>query len=279
MNELTLEIKSQKLGVLTTNAQEILDQVREMLPKYKAENYTEANLDDAKADKATLNKLKKALNDERIRLEKEFMVPFVTFKELVNAACDEIGKAVTAIDGVVKAVDVKAKEERQKMIDELWKALNWTVIPLAAVQRPEWMVKATSRKTIANEMKVVTTDIDSNIALLKDLSHPDDFEAVRLRYIQTLNAQEATRFAVTLKTIRAQAAATKAAAESVPAATTPAPVAFTPSTGDGVAAVSGAPTPLPTLIRTLKIEGTKDQLKALAEFMKERGIKFWKVET
>lgn len=274
MNELTLEIKSQKLGVLTTNAQEILDQVKEMLPRYKAENYTEANLEEAKADKATLNKLKKALNDERIRLEKEFMVPFVTFKELVNAACDEIGKGVAAIDEVVKAVDIKAKAERQAMIDELWKALNWNVIPLAGVQRPAWMVKATSRKAIASEMKEITTNIDSDIALLKDLSHPDDFEAVRLRYVQTLNAQEATRFAVTLKTIRNEAAATKAAAESVPAAIPPVPTAATPVEYHPVGAISSDP----LIQKVLKVEGTKAQLLALAQYIKDAGMKFWRVE-
>ena len=53
--------------------------------------YTDDQIKNAKSDRADLNKLKKALNDERIRCEKEYMQPFNIFK--------------AQIDGIIKIID------------------------------------------------------------------------------------------------------------------------------------------------------------------------------
>ena len=75
-NELQLVITKKELGSLTTNAKAIKEKVKEILPNYNANNYDESNIDKAKSDKAMLNKTSKLLNDERIKIEKEFMKPF-----------------------------------------------------------------------------------------------------------------------------------------------------------------------------------------------------------
>jgi hypothetical protein len=272
VNELSLEIRAQTPGVLNTNAQDILNKVREMLPKYKAENYSEENLAEAKADKATLEKLRTALNDERLRLEREFMVPFMGFKETINEACGEIGKAIAAIGEITKAVDKKTKDEKQAVINELWAAKKWDVLPLSRVQRSDWLNKATSRKTIASEIAVIISDTDANIALLKDLCHADDFEAVKARYLETLDYKVATTFAMKLRNIRNDAEDRKKAAEEAAAIPPPSPPAPAP--------VKAAPPPSSDgmYTRAFKVTGTRDQIIALGNFMKANGIAFEKIE-
>lgn len=47
--------------------------------------YNDENIDQAKKDKAALNKAAKALNAKRLEIEKEFMKPFREFKEIGRA--------------------------------------------------------------------------------------------------------------------------------------------------------------------------------------------------
>lgn len=119
-NELQLVITNKELGSLTTNAKAIKERVKELLPTYKADNYDESNIDKAKSDKAMLNKTSKILNDERIKIEREFMKPFEEFKNEVKETCDLIKQASGEIDVIVKEIDNKAKEERKNIITEIF---------------------------------------------------------------------------------------------------------------------------------------------------------------
>ena len=81
-SDLELVVSEKTLGSLTTNAKQIRDIVMSNLPKYDISNYTDDNIDQAKRDKASLNKAAKALNSKRLEIEKEFMKPFGEFKEV-----------------------------------------------------------------------------------------------------------------------------------------------------------------------------------------------------
>ena len=78
MNEMQLPEK------ISFNYEELKQELAAKVSMYETMIYTDDQIKEAKADKANLNKLKKALNDERIRLEKEYMVPFNDFKAKVN---------------------------------------------------------------------------------------------------------------------------------------------------------------------------------------------------
>ena len=66
------------------NYDELKKELTEKVKTYETMAYTDDQIKDAKADRANLNKLKKALNDERIRREKEYMQPFNEFKAKQN---------------------------------------------------------------------------------------------------------------------------------------------------------------------------------------------------
>ncbi len=62
------EIKA--LEPIKFNYEELKTQIATKLENYKNLVYTEDNIKEAKADRANLNKLAKALNDEKIRIKK-----------------------------------------------------------------------------------------------------------------------------------------------------------------------------------------------------------------
>lgn len=78
-----MELKVNNFSVpstITFNFEELKQELEEKAGFYTNLVYTDEQIKEAKADKASMNKLKKALNDERIRMEKEYMKPFTEFK-------------------------------------------------------------------------------------------------------------------------------------------------------------------------------------------------------
>lgn len=114
--KLELQVTNLTLGELTTNALKIKEEVENKLENYKAENYDINSINKAKDDKAMLNRTAKKLNDERLRLEKEFMKPFDKFKTVVKEITDMITESSGKIDAIVKEVENKDKEDKKKAI-------------------------------------------------------------------------------------------------------------------------------------------------------------------
>ena len=71
---------------ITFNYEELRSEIQKIVEDHSNLVYTGEQIKDAKSDKASLNKLKKALNDERIRLEKAYLEPFNEFKTQINGA-------------------------------------------------------------------------------------------------------------------------------------------------------------------------------------------------
>ena len=94
------------------NFEELKTELEERVKVYEKMVYDETQIQQAKADRADLNKLKKALNDERIRREKDYMVPFNEFKAQINEIIAIIDKPVAIIDKQVKEFEEKEKQEK-----------------------------------------------------------------------------------------------------------------------------------------------------------------------
>lgn len=97
--------------------------IQEMEPKVNEKAriyYSDEDIPVAKKDRAKFNTFKKAINDERIRMKKEYMKPFEEFEAKVkdiNALAD---KAVIAIDKQIKEYEDNQKREKLDKIKALW---------------------------------------------------------------------------------------------------------------------------------------------------------------
>lgn len=87
----------QAIAPVTFNFEELKKELIEKSEKYKTAVYTEETISIAKQDRANLNKLVKAVNDEKIRVKNEIMKPHLPFEsqckelmEIVKAAADNI---------------------------------------------------------------------------------------------------------------------------------------------------------------------------------------------
>lgn len=202
------------------NYDELKKELTEKVSMYETLVYTDDQIKEAKADKANLNKLKKALNDERIRIEKEYMQPFNDFKAKINEIISIIDKPVAVIDKQVKAYEDKKKQEK---LDAITAYFNGTDHPewlhMSQIFDERWVNASVSMKSVQESMNERLDQIELNLTTLHDL--PEfGFEATEV-YKTTLDMNKAISEAQKMSQIakaKAEAEAKKAEYEATQAA-------------------------------------------------------------
>lgn len=191
--EMELKINGMQLpGPISFNYEELKQEIAEKVSMYTTLVYTDEQIQEAKKDKAALNKLKKALNDERIRMEKEYMVPFNTFKAQINEIIGIIDKPVNLIDQQVKGYEEKQKQEKLEKIQEYYNSiekpeLHWVGLP--AIYCEKWLNASVSMKSIQGEIDARLEQIENDLVTLSGL--PEfGFEATET-YKSTLDINKA----------------------------------------------------------------------------------------
>lgn len=106
------------------NYEELKQELVEKASFYETLVYTDDQIQDARKEKAKLNKLKKAFNDERLRMEREYMQPFNEFKDKINEFIGIIDTSVSAIDRQIKEYEAEKKQKKMEQITELWNSLD-----------------------------------------------------------------------------------------------------------------------------------------------------------
>lgn len=186
VNEVTIP------DVIQFNYDELKQELTEKVSMYETMVYTDDQIKQAKADKASLNKLKKALNDERIRREKEYLQPFNEFKAKINEIIGIIDKPVAVIDKQVKEYEEKCKEDKRQTILEYFDTRKpsfpkWLTIEQIFDDR--WLNASTSMKSIKDNIDGWINRINGELTTLESLPQ-FSFEATE-EYKRTLDINRA----------------------------------------------------------------------------------------
>lgn len=218
-----MELKVNNFSVpstITFNFEELKQELEEKAGFYTNLVYTDEQIKEAKADKASMNKLKKALNDERIRMEKEYMKPFTEFKAQVNEIIAIIDKPVNAIDTQIKAYEDKCRQDKQEAIEQYFAEIekpDW--LTLRAIADPKWLNASVTLKSVKAAIDEKVQQIIKDMEMLSKI--PEfGFEATEV-YKTTLNVNkafdEANRMAEIARRKREREEAERLAAEKAAA--------------------------------------------------------------
>ena len=276
--DLALDVRELTLGRLTTNALQLRDLVAATLERYTPENYSEENVEQAKSDRAILNKAAKALNDRRIQIEREWNAPLQEFKVIVGDTVKMITYGSAKIDAVIKGVESKAKAEKRAAIEELWERKGITLLPLSKLWDDRWLNKTKRLPAVEKEIGEKLLKIEAELDTLAAVD-TEDGDVLRAYYLDCLDLQRTLAYSSTLKAnrqrLQEEQARRQAEAEAQAQATRAAYVAPTaepaPTTYEAPEAV------IPEVLeRTMVVRGTREQLIDLAEYMKASGIWFRK---
>ena len=187
-----LVVSKQELGTLETNALTILDKVKEILPNYKAENYTEDTIDLAVKDRALLNNTSKLLNKQRIELEKKFMQPFENFKSIVRETTDLINEASSKIDEIVKDVENKAKAKKRVELETIFTKYIGEldqVLTFEKIFNEKWLNKTYKIELIEKEIEEKISTIRNDLLAIGNLKSKYEVE-LKNDYLLNFNLSE-----------------------------------------------------------------------------------------
>lgn len=185
------------------NYQEIKQELEEKVNMYTNLVYTDDQIKLAKADRAKLNKLKTALNDERIRREKEYLEPFNVFKNQVKDLITIIDKPVALIDKQIKAYEEQKREEKKTELEKIFETLKkpeW--LKFEQLFTDKWLQSSVSVKAANDSMEMTIECIKNDMQTLENL--PEfGFEAQQV-YISTLDINKAITEAQRMSQIQKQ---------------------------------------------------------------------------
>jgi len=260
---LELVVYKNNLGELTTNARAIMESVKLQLSGYKAENYTEANIADAKRDKAELNAASKKLNDKRIELEREFMKPFLDFKDTIAETCGLIKDASGKIDLVVKEVEQRERDQKMEKIEAHWSGLDFKLFPLSQIFNPSWLNKGTKFDDITDQIAAKIAKVRSDLVVLDRINEPE----AKAHYLSSLDLESALAEVDRIKASRARLAEAEKQRDA------PVPV-IAPSIKELEEELVAEPE---LLERTFRVRCTIEQLVALSQYLNTNAIAFEKL--
>ena len=288
--DLELVVSEKTLGSLTTNAKQIRDMVKNALPKYDISNYNDDNIEQAKKDKAALNKAAKSLNAKRLEFEKEFMKPFSEFKEVVSETVQLISECSLKIDNVVKQNEQAYKDTKKAAIIDYFEANNANLVDFNKIFKEAWLNKTVKEKNVFTDIDNILAGIESDIQTIESM--PEDADVLRTYYLDTLNINNTIQYGSRLKEQRERAKTAeearqkaeeerlkmqeerKAQAENQKQSTPTDP--FPGCREDGLN--EDPQQEVEILTRAFKVTTTRENIIALGDFMNERGIDFDKIE-
>lgn len=153
------------------NYEELKQELTEKVNLYETLVYNDDQIKQAKVDKAHLNKLKRALNNERLKREREYMAPFNQFKTQINEIISIIDKPIAIIDKQIKEAEEQKKLEKARKIEILFEELTrpeW--LKLESIYNSKWLNATVSMKSIREEIESRLEQINNDLDTLSNLA-------------------------------------------------------------------------------------------------------------
>lgn len=189
-----MELKVEEIKALAPiqfNYEDIKKWVTEKAKEYKSVVYTEETITSAKTDRATLNKVAKAINDEKIRIKKEVLKPFEDFENKCKELQGIITDASNSIDVQVKAFEEKEQNEKKDQIKLIFNEYIGEfkdLIDFDSIFNPRWLNKTYTMKKIEEEINhlVVKTKDDLNV-IENTIDDESLLPQIKIYYFKNIN--------------------------------------------------------------------------------------------
>ena len=173
MEDLTLVINNPDEGhflkSIGWNKEQIKDAVVSITEQYRGLAYTEEQLQEAKADRAKLNAMKKDISDRRIQVKNALLEPYNVFEAEVKEVVALIDEPIAMIDEQIVAYEERTKEEKRQTLEKFF-AENRADLPepitFDKIFNPKWLNKTASLSSCKNEIKKAVEDIKADLSAI-----------------------------------------------------------------------------------------------------------------
>ena len=272
------------------NNEELKAAIAEKMKEYKGLVFTEETISEGKKDRANLNKLRGAIDDERKRVKKLCMEPCNRFEKEVKEVLALVDEQINAIDVQIKEVEQIKREEKRKAVQELFESIGFQkFVTLEMIWDEKWLNASVTLSKVENQMKETMYRIGEEVGTISRL--PEfNFEAMEV-YKKTLDLTQAIKKGQELADIqkRKEEALSRQKAEEERRKAEEAAAGKQSENPEDVADTQDAPKEAEendytrvvseSVMRIdFRVWGTKEQILALRDYMKRNNLKFGKVE-
>lgn len=272
------------------NNEELKAAIAEKMKEYKGLVFTEETISEGKKDRANLNKLRGAIDDERKRVKKLCMEPCNRFEKEVKEVLALVDEQINAIDIQIKEVEQIKREEKRKAVQELFESIGFQkFVTLEMIWDEKWLNASVALSKVENQMKETMYRIGEEVGTISRL--PEfSFEAMEV-YKKTLDLTQAIKKGQELADIqkRKEEALARQKAEEERRKAEEAAAGKESENPEDVADTQDAPKEAeendytrvvsePVMRIDFRVWGTKEQIMALRDYMKRNNLKFGKVE-
>lgn len=284
------------------NNEELKAEIAEKMQEYKSIAFTEETIKEAKADRAKLNKLRTAFEDERKRIKKLCMAPYDEFEKQVKELIALIDEPIRLIDGQIKEVEEQRRIEKKGKILEFYEENIGTlkgVLPFEKIFRSEYLNATKSMKSITEEMQALIDRVNADLDTIEGFGSKYELQ-IKDAYLKTLDLSAAMQEKARLEEVERRLAerkqeeqrkeaerAAREAAEAqsrsqvkqIPPIQNAQPEVQAEKAEEGETISQQADKQQPQLFQMdFRVWGTKDQIMGLRQYLIENKIKFGKVE-
>ncbi len=219
MDELRI-LTRQAPGIATfENFEEIKAYLAARLEGYRNLVYSEDSIKLAKADKATLTKLKKALDERRKEIKAVYMEPYLAVEAQIKELTAMIDEPLSEIDGFVKRAKEAEQEAKHAEIKRYYDGISQPLGDLAervftseAFYDKKWENASTKVKVWQDALREKVAQAAADLRTIQQTGGSQT-PALISRYIETMDMAETAAYQKTLAETAAASQAEVAAVE------------------------------------------------------------------
>jgi hypothetical protein len=152
------------------NREQLKTELSEKLVYYKSLVVTEDSTKSAKVDRAKLNKLRTALEDKRIEVKKDCLIPYAEFEKEINELIGMIDEPINTIDSQLKNFEEQKKADKEKQINDFFLENVGdllALLPLKKIYNPKWLNAGYKMSDIEKEIADTIFKAKNDINIIK----------------------------------------------------------------------------------------------------------------
>lgn len=186
------------------------EQLDKKLDEYRGAVFTEDTKTIAKAEIASLRRLKKDIEDGRKTVKKKWMEPYDAFDKRMKILSTKVDEPINAINEQVQAFEEKRRQEKREEIHRMYEDCvseyeeSREFIVLDKLYDPKWENASVSMKSIKKDMAEKMSAIQTAVSSIKAMRSDKELDALAL-YKRTLNLNDAIQMIMTYEQNKADA--------------------------------------------------------------------------
>ena len=157
-------------GKIDTNFEEQKAVLAQSMELYKNAKFSEEYKTQAKGELATLRKIRKALDDRRKEIKKEWMGPYEEFESKTKELLQLIDEPISLIDAQIKEMEEQRKAARRKEIEEFFGDIASDLLEYVSLDQiydSHWENASTSTKAWKTDLTGQVSRIRNDIEVIK----------------------------------------------------------------------------------------------------------------